>query len=119
MIHKFNFFYQLPVAAERRVSAPVPRSPLRGRGFFASPYCMKLALSTMISVMVGGAVIVGVLLVWLASRRAQFIWRISWITGIFVVISATSLVAGNRLASGIAGGIFELVGGIVNLIKNV
>jgi type IV secretory pathway VirB2 component (pilin) len=69
--------------------------------------------------MVGGAVIVGVLLVWLASGRAQFTWKISWIIGIFVAICATSLVAGSRLASGIAGGIFELVNAIANLIKSI
>jgi hypothetical protein len=73
----------------------------------------------MISVMVGGAVIVGVLLVWLAAGRARFTWRISWLTGIFVVICAASLTAGSRLASGIAGGIFELASAIANLVKNI
>jgi hypothetical protein len=78
-----------------------------------------MALWTMILVMVGGAVIVGVILVWLAAGRAHFTWRISWLTGIFVAICATSLVAGSRLASGLAGGIFELASAIINLVKNI
>jgi hypothetical protein len=73
----------------------------------------------MILVMVGAAVIVGVILVWLVTGRAHFTWRISWLTGIFVAICAASLVAGGRLASGIADGIFELANAIINLIKDI
>ncbi len=67
--------------------------------------------------MIGAAVIVVLILIWLASGRVQFTWRISWVIGAFVVICAASLAAGGRLATWIAGGIFEAVSGIVHLIS--
>ncbi len=69
--------------------------------------------------MLGAAVIVTLILVWLASGRVQFTWRISWLAVTFVVICAASIVAGGRVAGWIAGGIFEAVRGIVNFLSMI
>lgn len=69
--------------------------------------------------MVGAGVIVGVLAVWLASGRVQFTWRISWLAVIFALICAASIIAGGKTADWIAGGIFEVVHGIVAVIMAI
>ena len=73
-------------------------------------------LAGMIAGMVGAAVGVGLLLIWLAGKRLEYTWRISWLAAAFAVICAASLAAGGRLSGWISGGIFTLIQGVVRLI---
>jgi hypothetical protein len=66
--------------------------------------------------MVAAGVIVGVIIIWLTTGRVQYTWRISWLAAGFAVICAASALAGGKLAAWTAGGIFEFVKGVANLI---
>ena len=65
--------------------------------------------------MVGAAVIVGVIGIWLTTGRVQFTWRISWLAVGFALICATSLAVGGKLSGWIAGGIFTFIRGVAGL----
>ena len=69
--------------------------------------------------MVGAGVLVGVLLIWLATGRVQYTWRMSWLMGAVVAICAASVPGGIKLMTLIAEGIFALVHGIVALISAI
>jgi hypothetical protein len=56
--------------------------------------------------MLGPAVIIAALLLWLSRGRVAFTWRMSWLSALFVVICVASLTAGMKVAGGIAGGLF-------------
>jgi hypothetical protein len=57
--------------------------------------------------MVAAAVVIGVIALWLTTKRLEFGWRMGWILAGFGLVCASSLAAGGHLAAGIAGGIFE------------
>lgn len=69
--------------------------------------------------MVGAAVAVGLVLAWLASKRLEFTWRVSWLMGLGAAICAASLNGGTKVATGVAGGIFTLAHGIASFIGHI
>ena len=55
--------------------------------------------------MLGPAVVVALLLLWLSRGRLAFTWRMSWLAALFAVICVANLTAGLKVAGGIAGGL--------------
>ena len=67
--------------------------------------------------MVGAAVIVGVILVWLASRRVEFCWRTLWLFVIIVGICAGSASNAVHVTGDIGGGLYEIAHGVGALLN--
>jgi hypothetical protein len=69
--------------------------------------------------MLGPAIVVALLLLWLSRGRVAFTWRMSWLAAAFVVICVSNLHAGMKVVSGIAGGLFlgaHSIGAFINAL---
>ena len=67
--------------------------------------------------MVGAAVIVGVVLVWLSSQRLEFGWKMAWVFVIIVGICAGSASNAVHVTGDIGGGLYEIAHGVGALLN--
>ena len=69
--------------------------------------------------MVAAAVGVALVVLWLASRRLEFKWRISWLLVAFGLVCASGPSAGVHRAGGIAEGIYTAVHGVGSFLSKM
>lgn len=69
--------------------------------------------------MVAAAVIIPLAVIWLASKRLEFTWRMSWLLVALVVVCASSLAAGTHAMAWVAEGVFGAASGAAHFIGDL